>query len=83
MTRSLEHQPAPAPRIVARRQVELPLRRTLEILAIEDGAGRVDIWLRARNAAGHEVGMLHSKPSALRAIAATLNELAGELGIAP
>lgn len=83
MTRSLERQPGPAPRIVARRLVALPLGRELEVLAIEDGAGRVDIWLRARNAAGHEVGMLHSKPSALRAIAAALDALAAELGVVP
>jgi hypothetical protein len=71
------------PRIVARRTVELPLRRTLEVLAIADGAGRIDIWLRARNAAGLEVGMLHSKPSALRSIADALNGVAAELGVAP
>jgi hypothetical protein len=83
MTRSLYFQSEPPPRIVARRTVELPLRRTLEVTVIEDGGGRADVWLRLRNADGHLVGQVHSKPSALRAIAGALSELAGELGIAP
>jgi hypothetical protein len=80
--RSLYSQPEP-PRVVARRVVELPLRRTLELLALEDSGGHADIWLRVRTADGLLVGQLHSRPSALRAIAGALHELAGELGIAP
>ena len=73
----------PAPQLIARRTVELPLGRTLEISVIEDGDGRADVWLRAYNRDLRIVGQLHSKPTALRAIAAALSELAGELGIQP
>jgi hypothetical protein len=69
--------------VVARRVLDLPLRRWLEMSVLEDGDGRADVWMRLQNADGRVVGQLHAKPSALRAIAAALNELAGELGIAP
>jgi hypothetical protein len=73
----------PMPQVVARRVVELPLRRRLEISVVEDGDGRSDVWLRCLNPLGRVVGQLHSKPSALRAVAAALNALADELGVAP
>ncbi len=73
----------PEPQVIARRFVDLPLRRRLEISVIEDGDGRSDVWLRVYNADGRIVGQLHSKPSSRRAIATALNELAGELGLAP
>jgi hypothetical protein len=76
-------RPEPGPRVVTRRAVALPLRRTLDISVVEDSYGRVDVWWRQYSPDGRLVGQLHSKPSALRAIAAALGELAGELGIAP
>lgn len=74
---------APMPQIITRREVELPLRRRLEISVIEDSDGRIDVWLRCVNADGRIVGQLHSKPSALREVARALEEIAGELGVEP
>ncbi len=73
----------PEPQVVARRWLDLPLHRRLEVTAIDDSTGIVDIWLRVYSPDGRHVGQLHTKPSALRAIAGELEALAGELGIAP
>lgn len=74
-------EPAPVPKVIARRFVDLPLRRRLEISVIDDGTGRSDVWLRCYNADGRITGQLHSKPSALREIAEALNAISAELGI--
>ncbi len=71
------------PQVVARRSLDLPVRRRLEIAVIDDATGNLDVWLRVYAPQGHQVGQLHTRPSALRAIAAALEGLAGELGIAP
>lgn len=74
---------APAPQVLARRTLALPLNRELELLAIDDAAGHCDVWLRMRNASRHIVGQLHTRPGSLRALAAELELLAGELGVEP
>lgn len=73
----------PLPQVIARREVELPLRRTLEVTAIEDGSGHLDTWLRVRTASGQIAGTIHCAPIALRRIADALNAIAAEVGVEP
>lgn len=73
----------PEPRVIARREVPLPLGRVLVITAIENSVAHVDVWLRIRSPAGDVVGQMHCAPIALRDVADTLAGLAAELGVAP
>ncbi len=71
------------PKTIARRRVQLPHSRTLEIVALEGWAGHVDCWLRLLGPGGFPVGQFLLAPTTLRPVADALNSLAGELGVNP
>jgi hypothetical protein len=78
---SFLRKPTPPARITARRTLALPLGRTFDIIAIEDGESRAEVWLRIFTRRGHIAGQLHTRPSVLRGIAATLTAIADEVGV--
>ncbi len=80
---SLYGERVPAPEVVLRRTLELHLDRILSVTVIDDATGRSDVWVRAHNADGLQVGQLHCKPGALRPISDLFASVAAELGIAP
>ena len=72
------------PQVVARRSVDLPHKRRLEIVAIEDASrAQVDVWLRLLAPTGWTVGQFHVPVAKVRELARALGELAGEVGCGP
>lgn len=70
------------PRVVARRLVQLASNRVLDLCAIADSEGRIDVWVAQRHD-GHLVSRFRLKPSMIRVVASALDAIAGELGQAP
>jgi len=70
------HTSAPAPMVLAARELPLGLGRVLELRLVQDSEMRRDCWLRLRTASGTTAGALRLPPRTLRPLAQLLEELA-------